>query len=248
MEITELNVGDEAVAFSTFRGEGCTDNSYAGFNVCHYTGDEMAHVETCRAQLADFISVTVGNLLIPRQTHSINVAEIDDDVPSLEDVDAMVTSRDDVALVVNTADCLPIVFNDSSNGIIGIAHGGWRGVYGGIIGRCVDAMVKIGAERREIRAAIGPSICADCYEVDEEFAERFVGRFGSDVKIEKPGAKPHVDLRVAAVKALLYAGIDRSRIEVCELCSRCDTRLFSARRMGILSGRIATIIKKKNKI
>lgn len=261
MDIERLDVGEGAMAFSTMRGDvshghrghvASSDNgvdgiygggNYEGFSVCHYTGDTPEHIAQCRRELADYVGVEMRHLIIPRQTHSINVAVIGNEMPCLESVDAMVSRRRDVALVVNTADCLPIVFNDSDKGIVGIAHGGWRGLYGGIVEATVAAMERLGAVRGSLRVAIGPSICGDCYEVDEEFAERFEKRFGAAVVRRRCGEKPHVDLREAAMVALSEAGVGRDRVVVSRLCSRCDDRLFSARRQGVKSGRIATVVK-----
>lgn len=248
MEILRLDAGAGATAFSTLRGGetyGGAEDAYAGFNVCHYTGDDPVRVAHCRSELAAFVGTDVSRLVIPRQTHSVNVAVIGDGLPRLEGVDALVTARDDVALVVNTADCLPVVFNDSRRGVIAIAHAGWRGLYGGILAATVAEMVRMGAVPRDIRVAIGPCICGACYEVDEAFAARFEARFGAGVRmIAATGHKPHVDLRAAAITELECCGIDRTRISDSGICSRCDERLFSARRQGVHSGRIATVVKK----
>ena len=247
MEILELDVGAGVSAFSTMRGgDACgPKDAYVGFNVCHYTGDDQAHVAHCRRELAAYVGTDVNRLVIPRQTHSVNVAVIGDMLPCLEEVDALVTVRDDVALVVNTADCLPVVFNDSLHGVIAIAHAGWRGLYDGILAATVAKMSRLGAVPGDMRVAIGPCICGACYEVDEAFAARFEARFGSDVRIvPASGHKPHVDLRAAAVIELERCGIDPTGISDSGICSRCDERLFSARRQGVGSGRIATVVKR----
>ena len=216
MEILKLDAGPGVSAFSTMRGEETYDSKdvYAGFNVCHYTGDDPAHVDDCRRELAEYIGTDVNRLVIPRQTHSVNVAVIGDRLPCLEDVDALVTT-------------------------------GWRGLYDGILAATVAEMARLGALPRDIRVAIGPCICGACYEVDEEFAARFEARFGSGVRMPvAPGGKPHVDLRAAAITELQRCGIDTTGISDSGVCSRCDGRLFSARRQGVRSGRIATVVKR----
>lgn len=251
MEILKLEVGSGVVAFSTMRGNVSTadaSNPYSRFNVCHYTGDDAAHISQCRSELAKLTEVSVDRLLIPRQTHSVNVVVVGLEIPDLEGVDGLVTRRDDVALVVNTADCLPIVFNDEEHGVIGIAHGGWRGLYGGILDETIAAMTGLGAELRDIKVSIGPCICGDCYEVDEDFARRFKQRMGECVIESEKWEKPHVDLRRSAVDSLEKIGLHKSQIKVVEECSRCDERFFSARRMGVESGRIATVVKKVGKV
>lgn len=247
MEILKLDAGSGVVAFSTMRGNVSCEgvgNPYSEFNVCHYTGDDAEHIAQCRKALAELTGVSVERLIIPLQTHSVNVAIVGDEIPELEGVDALVTRRNDVALVVNTADCLPIVFNDSRRGVVGVAHGGWRGLYSGIIEATIDAMVALGAEEGDMSVAIGPCICGDCYEVDEEFARKFEAKMGDCVKGSVDGGKPRVDLRKVAVARLEQCGVARGQISVAEECSKCDVRFFSARRMGVNSGRIATVVKK----
>lgn len=251
-----LDVGAGAKAFSVMRGdigEVDVESPYAGFNVCHYTGDDPGHIALCRSELAAYLGIDIDKLLIPRQTHSINVAVVGDCIPSLEDTDAIVTCRRDVALVINTADCLPIVFNDNENGVIGIAHGGWRGLYNGIVENTLEAMLGLGASREAIHVAIGPCICADCYEVSTDFAERFSARFPTAVRYPSAGTfssdkitaevKPHVDLREVARRLLLSFGIPKSNIQISGECTRCNPCFCSARRLSVNSSRTPTIIK-----
>lgn len=252
-----LDVGSGAKAFSVMRGvcaETDVQYPYAGFNVCHYTGDSAEHVVDCRRDLAAFLGVDIDKLLIPRQTHSTNVAVIGDEIPVLEDIDALVTRRRDVALVINTADCLPIVFNDSANAVIGIAHGGWRGLYDGIVENTLEAMLGLGASLETIHVAIGPCICVDCYEVSTDFAERFSARFPAAVRYPTAGnafscdknadeEKPHVDLREVARQLLVSSGISDSNIQISGECTRCNPCFCSARRLTVNSCRTPTIIK-----
>lgn len=247
MEILKLDAGRGVLAFSTLRGckgSGGEFDPYAGFSVCHYTGDEAGDVAACRRELAEFVGVDVDKLLIPRQTHSVNVAFIGDEIPDPEGVDALVTCRDDVALVVNTADCLPVVLSDGCHGMAGVAHCGWRGLYDGIIAETIRVMETHGAVAGEIRAAIGPGICVDCYEVDAEFAGKFDARYGeSGCVVRKYGEKPHVDLQAVAKHQLKSCGIAEKNIFLSPECSKCGTDLFSARKLGVKSGRIATVVK-----
>ena len=118
------------VAISTCRGCVIEGNSYSGFNACHYTGDTDEHVAQCRGQLCVMLGIERDNLIIPRQTHSLNVAIIDTipfDSQKLENVDALVTTLPRVAIAINTADCVPLVFVDDVNKVIGVAHSGWKG-------------------------------------------------------------------------------------------------------------------------
>ncbi|MDE5953091.1 MAG: laccase domain-containing protein, partial [Duncaniella sp.] len=78
----------------TSRGAGCGSSAYGGFNICHYTGDSASHVADCRRNLAEALGVDADRIIVPRQTHSVNVAVIDSFPPvdmALEGVDGVVS-------------------------------------------------------------------------------------------------------------------------------------------------------------
>ncbi len=58
--------------------------------------------------------------------------------------------------------------------MIGAAHAGWKGALTGVLESTIDAMEKLGADRRSMVAAIGPLIRQHSYEVGGEFVERFL--------------------------------------------------------------------------
>lgn len=245
-----LHAGRGIEAFSTLRGvdPGDASGPYAGFNACHYVGDDADHVARCRRQLASALNLPESHILIPRQTHSTRVAVIGDEIPStLDGFDALTTRRADIALCVNTADCLPIVFNDPVDKVIGIAHAGWKGVIGDIVTATIDSMRGLGADPKLIKAAIGPSICGNCYEVDDDFAQKFVDAFAATANLVKQSGKPGkrlLDLRKAVVLRLKAGGLADSSILQADACTRCRPDLFfSARALGTASGRVLTVIR-----
>ena len=72
----------------------------------------------------------------------------------------------------------------------------------------------------ELVAAIGPSICVDCYEVSEEVAEQFREGFPEDVL--QPGKAPgkyQLDLWKANQSILLRAGIQPECASPMALCT-----------------------------
>lgn len=229
-------------AAHTMRGAVKARDPYSGFNVCHYVGDNPAHVAHSRRELACALNVGVERLVVPRQTHSTAVAVIDRlpvDPAMIESVDAVVTRLRGVAIGVNTADCVPVVMADTEAGVIGALHAGWRGALAGITANAVAAMVSLGADPANIIAAMGPCICAHCFEVGEEVAEQF-----PEAMVTRPtGAKPRVDLAEFVATRLEDSGLSRINIALPKLCTRCDPhRLFSARALGTASGRIFTAI------
>ena len=240
-------------AFSTTRGEVDRRNAYSGVNLCDYVGDDALRVLDARLTLAMKLGVDLDDIVMPRQTHSCQVAvideaframDIDKQETALEGVDALVTSLKGVVIGVNTADCVPIVLADSLAGIIAVAHAGWRGTVGRIAKNVVDEMVRNGAKAHRIQATMGPSICQDCFEVGDEVVEAF-GKAGFDldsiVKRNAATGKAHIDLRAANRSVLIEAGLQPGNIILSQHCSRCEhERFFSARRLGINSGRTFT--------
>ena len=240
-------------AFSTTRGEVDKRNAYSGVNLCDYVGDDALRVLDARLTLAMQLGVDLDDLIMPRQTHSCRVAVIDDGFRSmdidkqevaLEGVDALVTSLKGVVIGVNTADCVPIVLADEQAGVIAVAHAGWRGTVGRIAKNVIEEMCRQGACLNRIQATMGPSICQDCFEVGNEVVDAFrKAHFNIDdimVRNETTG-KAHIDLRAANRAALIEAGVSAGNIIESRCCSRCEhDRFFSARRLGINSGRTFT--------
>ena len=80
-------------------------------------------------------------------------------------------------------------------------------------------------------AAVGPSICVDCYEVSEDVADAFRREFGEDVlSAGREEGKYQLDLWRANEKALLDAGLTGAQISVTDICTCCnEDKLFSHR-------------------
>lgn len=88
--------------------------------------------------------------------------------------DGIVTTKKGIALCIRTADCAPVLFEDRKNGVIGVAHAGWRGAFKGILENVVNLMIEKGAKAEDINAAIGPCIMQKSYEVDLNFYNQFI--------------------------------------------------------------------------
>ncbi len=113
------------------------------------------------------------SLYFVKQEHGNRVINYNDYPHAVVNADAIVTNAINITLGVKTADCAPVVFVDPVAYIVGIAHAGWRGVKDGIIPNTIDAMIKIGASKQNIIAAIGPCIRQESYEVSDDFREYF---------------------------------------------------------------------------
>lgn len=156
--------------------------------------------------------------------------------------DALLTSVPRLALLVCSADCLPVFFTDTSRGVVGIAHAGWRGLAMNILARMIAAFHHVYHSRPDdLNVAIGPSIRSCCYEVGPEFAERF----GAFVRVQN--SRRTCDLIGVAMNQLTRCGVRPTRIVDSQHCTACEpARWYSLRREGQAAGRMTSLIMLKS--
>ncbi|EAQ25445.1 peptidoglycan editing factor PgeF [Roseovarius sp. 217] len=159
--------------FFTRRG-GASSGVFSGLNCGPGSSDQSEIVQINRTRVAEAMGIAPDHLITVHQVHSPDVVTVTGPLDARPRADAMVTDVPGVALAVLTADCQPVLFADVANGVIGAAHAGWRGALDGVLEATVAAMVDLGAERRRIKAVIGPSISQAAYEVGPEFIEEFL--------------------------------------------------------------------------
>ncbi|CAN5372806.1 peptidoglycan editing factor PgeF [soil metagenome] len=162
-------------AFFT-RDGGVSEGIYAGLNGGIGSNDDPLRVRENRRRMAEAVGVDPAHFLTVHQIHSPDVAIATEPWPTPERprADAMVTNVAGLALGVTAADCGPVLFADAKARVIGAAHAGWKGAFTGVLESTVAAMEKLGADRADIVAAIGPLIRQASYEVGAEFVARFV--------------------------------------------------------------------------
>ena len=158
--------------------------------------------------------------------------------------DALICATPNVPLVVFSADCGVILLHDGVRGAIGAVHAGWRSTAMGIVSKAVREMVReFGCEAKNIRAAIGPSIGACCFETDEDVPLAMREALGEDAEnfMVKRGQKWHVDLKAINRYWLQREGV--TMIDTSDHCTACRTDLYwSHRKMGLARGEQAAMI------
>lgn len=234
--------------FSTTRHGGCGDGAYATFNCTHYCGDRPENVKANLENLAVSLPKRPRVFVIPRQTHSTNVRVITD-VPTpeeLQEIDAVVTHLKEFCLCVSTADCVPILLYDKVKQVIAAIHAGWRGTVGRIVEKTLGVMkLQYGTEGKDVIACIGPSISLESFEVGDEVYDAFAEAGFDMSRIARKYKKWHLDLWEANRMQLLAHGVLPENIEVANICTYQNYEdFFSARRLGIKSGRILSGIMK----
>ncbi len=155
------------------RHGGVSKGVFAALNCGYGSPEAPALIAQNRALIAGHVGVVPEQLYSVTQTHSADVLTVNtpEDYTKGTKADAMVSKGQGIALGVLTADCAPVLFQDAKAGVIGAAHAGWRGAFGGVLEATMDAMRALGAA--DITAVIGPCISQKNYEVGSEFFEIF---------------------------------------------------------------------------
>jgi polyphenol oxidase len=183
----------------------------------------------------------VRSVLRVKQVHGAAVVtEAVDDFAVEADAVVLGPEQAQRTAVIRTADCVPILLGDVHTGRVAAIHAGWRGVQQRIVAAAVE---RLAGRPEDLRAAIGPCLCARCFEVGEEVVDALVPVSSSSVVRRDLGAKPHVDLRLAVRAQLVALGVDDRHVEDVPGCTRCEPeRFFSYRRDGANAGRLMAAI------
>ncbi|WP_158811584.1 polyphenol oxidase family protein [Beijerinckia sp. L45] len=216
-------------AFFTREG-GVSEGVYASLNGGVGSKDAPEAVAENRRRMA--VHLGVDTLLVPYQIHSPLCLAVTEPWRERPRCDAQATALRGAALGVTGADCGMILFADRAAGVIGAAHAGWQGAFGGVLEATLETMEGLGAKRADITAVLGPTIGPQSYETGPEFVARFVAADASYAGFFKGSAREHhamFDLPGFIGHRLLTAGV--GRFENLALDTYADeARFFSYRR------------------
>lgn len=252
-KLHNYNFGEGVSAFSTMRQGGYSKGNYADFNINCYCGDEEEAIKKNRKALCTLLGISDDCLLMPHQVHQTEIAIIDDDFmhhtieerrQALDGVDALMTNLKGVCIGVSTADCIPVLLHDPEHRAVCAIHAGWRGTVKRIVEHAIEKMTAVyGTHPTDIVAQIGPGISLDSFEVGDEVYEAFSNEGFPMESISKRREKWHIDLPACNRLQLESMGVPSEHIAVSPICTfkQADS-FFSARRLGINSGRIFTAI------
>jgi len=152
------------------------------------------------------------------------------------DGDALVTATPGVALAIFTADCAPVALS-SDEGVVAVAHAGWRGLEAGVLEATVETMRSLGATR--VEAVLGPCIRPGCYEFGECDLDRLSTVLSSSIRAHTATGRPAFDLPAAVAVCLARVGVEQVADQ--GACTACDEQWFSYRARAE-SGRQATLL------
>lgn len=244
-----------------------------GLRVAYMQGEDVDEARSAISvnlgALAEQLGSDLEHVCVTNQKHTANIRLITEDnrnadgeidgmgywnsVVKSEPIDGLVTNVPGACLAVYGADCPSIYIVDKTKKAIALVHAGWKGTLGKIPKVAVEMMVKeFGCNPSDMYAAIGPSICVDCYEMGDEVYDAFALEWSSsdadeilhryplkanateDERNRYPDGKYHLDLWKANLMTLERCGIPRAQIEVTNICTCCnadDFYSYRARRM-----------------
>lgn len=260
------NLSDDVKAFSTTRHGGVSEGNYASLNINEYCGDSKANTDANRLLLANELGIDANHIIMPHQTHGVESRIIGEEFANLPDgvkkmllegVDAVMTNIPGMCIGVSTADCIPVLLYDEEHHAAAAIHAGWRGTQARIVHKAVQEMrMAYQTDPTKLKAVIGPGISLDNFEVgDEVYAafeqaafdmstiaeERIKRNPNADDPAKAFERKWHINLPLANIQMLTHNGVDEANILNTGICTfdNADS-YFSARRLGIESGRIYT--------
>ncbi|MPZ24586.1 MAG: peptidoglycan editing factor PgeF [Dehalococcoidia bacterium] len=237
----QLLHGLPLTAFVTSRKGGVSQRPFDTLNMAYLTADDRGSVRTNRERVAMALGIAHDNLLIGHQVHGaiVNQAEAIElgETPG----DAIVLTRAHQTAMVVVADCLPVIFYDPVAHVGAVAHAGWRGLAAGILTATVQSLMASGAIAGRLAVGIGPGIGRCCYEVGPEVIAASKPAPGG---VRAGSAdRSFLDIKALARRQLETAGLASARIEILDICTRCNSDLYFSARAGEPTGRFAAGLK-----
>lgn len=234
----------------TTRFGGVSEGIYSSMNLSFTRGDDKEKVMENYRRVSQLLGCRLDRIVCSDQTHTTNIRYITEEDAGkgvvyprdYTNIDGMITNVQGIALATFYADCVPLYFVDPVHYAIGLAHSGWRGTVARMGEHMLQAMEKqFGSKPEEVFAAIGPSICQECYEVSEDVAKEFqqmFAKFSNTQKIidylnnsqkyhkepailkkGKAEGKYQLDLWLANAVILCQAGMKLEHIEITDICT-----------------------------
>ena len=252
----------------TTRLGGVSSGALQSLNLSYARGDAPSNVDKNFARVAKVLGVSVQDMVFTDQTHSANIRVVTEKdrgkgivkKRDFHEIDGLVTNTQGIVLCAFFADCVPVLLADPVHRAIGLVHSGWRGTASSVSQMALGKMRDVyGTRPGDCFAAVGPSICRDCYEVSGDVAEVFLEAFGlAEAKSKeeaeekelplyrKPGGKYQLNLWRANELVLLDAGVPREHIFITDVCTCCNPQiLFSHRASGGQRGNLGAFMMLK---
>ena len=241
-------------AISTRQG-GVSNGNYTSLNLGFHVGDLYDRVLENHHRVSKSLEFDLSSLVSCQQVHHDTIALIgkrylkaSSYLPdkTIEQTDALITDVPGVTLMTRHADCVPLLFFDPKTSTASVAHAGWKGTLAHIGLKTVDVLAKeYKCQRKDIQAALGPSIGPCCYHISRSMAVLASEKLLKGTLCIKEGSdnKLSFDLWKANREQLLMAGIPEENIYSSGVCTACKVdHFFSYRKEKKVTGRFAALI------
>jgi YfiH family protein len=242
-ELASLGV----LAAFTERTGGASEAPFDSLNVSFSAGDEPERVAANRRTIVHALETPPFTLV--HQVHGPRIVRVggkrsgagfEPGSPPVADADGMATSSERVPLAVQTADCMPMILASANEALVAIVHAGWRGFAAGVVAEGAALF----EEPAGVRAAIGPTIGPDHFEVGEDVALAVAAGSDEGAVTEKRDGSIFLDLVATARRVLRAAGV--RKVEDTGICTACEgERFFSYRRDGETGRQLALAMRTK---
>ena len=238
------SLGPVEVAFTDRHG-GTSGGPFASLNLAEPGSDAAGSTDEERDAVRRNVEIVAAaftggsgpapSVVRMRQVHgaAVHVVTAASAIPT---GDALVTGEPGTVLMVRVADCVPVLLADPKAGVVAAVHAGRPGMVAGVVPAAVAAMRSVGASA--LHAWVGPHVCGACYEVPEQMRAE-ASAVVPEAYAETSWGTPALDIGAGVRAQLAAAGVatvDASR------CTIEDEDLFSYRRQGKASGRLAGLV------
>lgn len=243
-------------AISTRLG-GYSQSPFDSLNLALHVGDDAQNVLANRRKFMQTLGYELADIVTPNQIHGDKIFRVEEIhrgrgsqnyADSIAETDALITNVKNLPLMLCFADCVPILFVDTENCAVGIAHAGWKGTMKKIAAKTFLAMAEnFGTRAENCLVGIAPSIGPCCYEIGDELKKICAETFPANPElIIERGGKTFLDLWAANKIQLLEVGLPEKNIDVAGECTCCNANFyFSYRAAHGTCGRIAAVIALK---
>ena len=241
-------------AISTRLG-GVSTGSYSSLNLGFHVGDIHDRVLENHHLISQSLEFDLSSLVSCQQVHDSTIALIDKAYlqascylpdKTIAHTDALITDMPGVTLMTRHADCVPISFYNSKTCTVAVVHAGWKGTLAHIGPKTVEVLEReYKCQRKDVQAALGPSIGPCCYHIDNTMAVLASKKIVRGKAFIKEGSNKSMsfDLWQANKEQLLTAGIPEDNIYSAEVCTSCRVNhFFSYRKEKKVTGRFAAFI------
>jgi len=232
----------------TTRNGGYSSSPFQTMNLGLHVPDDKEKVLKNRKSLSSKLDVPLESWVMGEQIHQTNIHIVSEKDggkgareyrTSIPATDGLITNTKGILCAAVYADCVPLYFFDPVSEYIGIAHAGWKGTAGRIARKMVQTFKRLGVNKHNLLAAIGPSISGQVYEVDANVIQHIPIENRKNAIKGQGQDRYLLDLRKVNEEMLLEAGIMSQNMEITNYCTFQDEeRFFSHRRDKGRSGRM----------